>query len=189
MDLEKISKCGKICNFSKYEIICLEGQPGETAYLLLKGHVNVMVGSFKDSSKIVATIRAGSLFGEMSLLENAPRSATVAAGADDTVALEIGKDDFIRLMKTEPELAYNLLRTLAGRIEDIMNKHQGYLVAYNAEVRRNVMYNQVKNLSKEQFTEIVEKDEEYALKLLKYLSHTLTLFDVKVVEISNKKPL
>ena len=119
----------------------------------------------------------------------APRSATVAAGIDDTVALEIGKDDFLQLMKVDPELAYNLLRTLTTRAEDLMNKYKGYLVAFNAEIRGNVMYNQIKNLSKEQFEEIVERDEGYALKLLTYLSHTLAQIDIKVVEISNGKPL
>ena len=183
MDLEKLSKCGRMLSYKKDDIVCLEGQPGHTAYLILKGNVNVKVGSFKDKAKIVATIGAGSLFGEMSLLEDAPRSATVMAVADGTVVLEIGKNDFLTLMRTDTELAYNLLRTLASRTEESMSKHQGYMVAFNAEIRRNPMYNQIKNLSLPQFVEIVAQDEEYALKMLKYLSHTLTQIDNKVATI------
>ena len=183
MNIEKLSKCGKLTEFAPNEIICIENQPGETAYLLLKGNAKVKVGSFKDNAKDVAIIPAGAIFGEMSLLEGNPRSATVTSGDEPTTVLEIGKDDFLALMKTEPELAYNMLRTMYTRIEDSLTKHRGYLVAYAAEVRHEPMYVQISKLTLQQFTDIVKQDDKHALRLLKYMSHILTVIDDKVREI------
>jgi len=187
MDIQKLSQCGKMRYFSNGEIVCMEGQVEYTAYLLLKGKVNVYVGSFNDTAQPIASIGTGSIFGEMSLLENLPRSATIVAAHNDTVALEIGKENFLQLMKTEPELAYNLLKTLTTRTEDSMNKYQGYMVAFNAEIRRNTMYSQIKSLKQYQFEDIIIKDGEYAVKMLKYLSHTLALIDQKVIEVNKKR--
>lgn len=183
MNIEKISKCGRLADFNPGEIICIENQSGETAYLLLKGDARVKVGSFKDNAKDVAIIPTGAIFGEMSLLEGNPRSATVTAGDTPTTVLEIGKEDFISLMKSEPELAYNMLRTMYTRIENSLTKHRGYLVAYSAEVRHEPMYIQISKLTLEQFTGIVVQDDKHALRLLKYMSHILTVIDDKVREI------
>ena len=184
MDIAKLSKCGKILNFKPDEIICMEKQEGETAYLILQGEAKVVLGSFNDANKKMAVLPAGVIFGEMSLLEGKPRSATVLAGDEGNTVLEIGKNDFIDLMKTDPELAYKLLRTMYKRMEDSMESHKNVLIAYNVETRRDAMYQQISKLSREQFEAIVSKDSEYALKLLKYLSHMISDIDRKVLEIS-----
>lgn len=183
MNIEKLSSCGKICTYNENDIICLEGNPGDTAYLLLKGGAKVLVGSFRDTAKEVARIPVGTIFGEMSLLEGNPRSATVAAAGDGTTVLEIGKNDFLELIRTEPELAFNLMKTMYNRIEAGLNKHIGYLVAFAAETRRNQMYEQIGKLSEEQFEMIVKQDDKHALRLLTFLGRTLTEFDKKVIAI------
>ena len=173
MDIEKLSKCGELRTYEKDRFICIEGHDGETAFLVLKGNVKVTIGTFGDKAREVASICPGSFFGEMSMLENQPRSATVVAVSDEVVVLEINKDDFIKLVKTDPELAYGLLRTLYTRIEDTMNNGARHLVAYNAEIRRNNYYVEMGALTLQQFTVIVAQQEDYVLKLLRYLSHTL----------------
>ena len=183
MNLEKLTNCGHLRTYAAEEIICLENNPGRTAYVLLKGDAKVLIGSFKDKAKEVARIPVGTIFGEMSLLEGNPRSATVAAACDDTVVLEIGKEDFLELMKTEPELAYNLLRTMYNRIEASIEKHRGYLIAFAAEVRRNQMYVQIGKLSGSQFAQIVKQDDKHALRLLTFLGRTLAELDNKVKAI------
>lgn len=184
MDLARLSKCGKIINYKANDIICLEKQQGDTAYLLLQGKANVVLGSFNDTHRKMAELPTGTIFGEMSLLEGNPRSATVLAAGDDTIALEIGKTDFLNLMQTEPELAYKLLRTMYTRMEDSMNNHSGYLVAFNAEVRKDATYQQISKLSEDQFKMIVAKDGQHAVKLLTYLSHKITEIDRKVIEVT-----
>jgi len=182
MNLSKIYNCGKLKNYSKDEMICLEKNPGETAFLLLKGEAKVVLSSFDDRTKEIASIGVGTIFGEMSLIMNTPRSATVIAACDETTVLEIGKDDFLSLMKTEPELAYNLLRTMYIRMENQLSLHERDMIAYISELRREEMYAQIGKINKEQFVAIVLKDENHALRLLKYLGIKLLEIDKKVAE-------
>ncbi|MBO4266511.1 MAG: cyclic nucleotide-binding domain-containing protein [Lachnospiraceae bacterium] len=174
MDIDKLAKCGKVRYFNADSFIVIEGNEGSTAFLVLKGFVGVVLGTFKDKNRIVARIDEGSFFGEMSMLEGAPRSATVMAGGGGVTVLEIGKDDFLKLMKTEPELAFKLLKTLYNRIEDTLNGSDRYMVAYAAEVRRDKTYKEISAIDLDQFKVIVAQREDYVLKLLTYMSHTLT---------------
>lgn len=173
MDISKLSKCGTVRNYNKGDVIVQVGYPGETAFLVLKGNVDVLLGGIINKARQVATIPAGAFFGEMSLLENDARSATVVAAEDGVMLLEFGESDFMNLMKTDPELAFNMLRTLFNRIESTMETGARHLIAYNAEIRRNKFYKEIGALNPHQFTVIVNKQEEYAITLLKYLSHTL----------------
>lgn len=186
MDLSKISKCGTIKEFKQDDIICIEGSEGHTAFLVLKGCVKVVIGTFDVKSKDLAIIPVGSIFGEMSMLENAPRSATIIAGNEGVTVLEINKDDFLNLMKTEPELAYNLLRTLYNRIENTMKEAGTYLISYSAEIRRNKYYADIANLTLQSFTVIVAQKEDYVFKLLSYLSHTLSDLNKELMNRINK---
>ena len=63
-------------HFSAGETILAEGETGSSAYLLVSGTVEVIIGAGA-KAKRVATLGAGEVFGEMSLLEPGPRSATV----------------------------------------------------------------------------------------------------------------
>ncbi len=182
MDIDKLAKCGKVRYFNADSFIVIEGSQGSTAFLVLKGFVQVILGTFKDKYRNVARIDEGSFFGEMSMLEGTPRSATVTAGGGGVTVLEIGKDDFLKLMKTEPELAFKLMKTLYNRIEDTLNGSDRYMVAYAAEVRRDKRYTEISTINLEQFKEIVAKQEDYVLKLLTYMSHTLTKIDRELMK-------
>lgn len=186
MDIAKLSKCGTIRNFEKDSFICIEGNEGHTAFFILKGYVEVVLGTFDRKSKNLVKIPEGSIFGEMSMLEDAPRSATIVAGEGGVTVLEINKDDFLNLMKTEPELAYNLLRTLYNRIEATMKEAGTYLVAYSGEIRRNKLYIDIANLSLQSFIVIVAQKEDYAYKLLAYLSHTLSELNKELMSRVNR---
>ena len=178
MDIAKISKCGTILEFRKGDAICVEKEPGETAYMLLSGMAKVSV-----NGREMADLRAGTLFGEMSLLENLPRSATVVAYSNEISVLEIGKNDFIDLKKTDNDIAYNLLRMLYTRVEDSINKYQGYMIKLKADIKGDEKYMIITKLTPDQFSNIVSKDPQYAVNLLCYLSHTLAKINKKVETI------
>jgi signal transduction histidine kinase len=91
-----------------------EGAPGEALYVVLTGAVEVI----KDDNgrEIVLAARGpGEVLGEMSLLEQRPRTATVRAVRDSEV-LEIGADTFRQLLETNPSIATTVLRTVAARL-------------------------------------------------------------------------
>ena len=83
--------------------IVVEGEPGGDLYLLLRGRVSVYKGDAP-----VATLLTGSHFGEMGLVDDARRSATVRALASTRVMI-IRKTELINLMRREPVLAVKLL--------------------------------------------------------------------------------
>jgi hypothetical protein len=95
-----------------------QNTPASAMYLILDGElrVRIMVG---DRETILSTLAAGDCFGEMSLFDDAPRSADVLANTDSTL-LKISVEAFDRLVKQAPDLAAPFLsgigKTLAGRI-------------------------------------------------------------------------
>lgn len=102
--------------FSKGDIIFCEYEPGNNFYFLLEGRVKI-TKILSDKEKTLDIIQAGEMFGEMAIIEEASRSATIVA-VDDVKALEFNKANFEVLMKSKPELAVKLLKVFANRIYD-----------------------------------------------------------------------
>lgn len=102
--------------YSAGEMIFCEFEPGNEFYLIQSGSVRV-VKVINDVEKTLDVLNAGEFFGEMAILENAPRSASIIA-QEDSVLLEFNKSNFEMLMKGQPQLAYNLLKVLSKRIFD-----------------------------------------------------------------------
>src|SRR5262245_59069693 len=92
------------------ESIVRAGDPGNAFYVVLDGTVRV-----DPPNGASVTLKAGDSFGEMSLLDGAPRSADITAAGEVTVMV-IGRAAFMKLLRSEPQMAAALLRTLAGRL-------------------------------------------------------------------------
>lgn len=100
--------------FQAGEVILSKGEDGRKAYLILDGSVEVVVGE-GDNARAVATLKNGEVFGEMSLLEPGPRSATVRA-LTDTECTVTSYDDFMTAIRDNPEHAIEFMRTLVHRL-------------------------------------------------------------------------
>ena len=98
MDIDLLKGCGTTVAFHEGQAICREGESGQSMFVLLRGKVNVIINSFSDNSQVVDTLQEGSFFGEMSLLEGKPRSATVIASTADVIVLEVSQTDFSMLL-------------------------------------------------------------------------------------------
>ena len=105
----------KSVKYKSGETILTEGEDGDTAFLIINGSVEVSVGS---EAKAVGTLKAGEVFGEMSLIEPGPRSATVKA-IGDTECIVTNYDEFIASMRDEPERAVEFMRTLVRRLRQM----------------------------------------------------------------------
>jgi potassium-dependent mechanosensitive channel len=92
------------------EAIVRVGDPGNAFYVILDGKVRV--DPPKGSS---ATLKAGDAFGEMALLDGAPRSADIIAEGEVTLMV-ISRAAFQKLLRSEPQMTAVLLRTLASRL-------------------------------------------------------------------------
>jgi len=103
-------------SFRKGDIIFCEYEPGDTFYLIQSGRVQI-VRIIGDLEKNIDILYPGEMFGEMAILEEAPRSATTIA-LDDVKALEFNRENFEVLMMGNPAIAMKLLKLFIKRIYD-----------------------------------------------------------------------
>jgi CRP-like cAMP-binding protein len=91
-----------------------QGDPGDAAYVVLSGAADVLVDS--DSGEIkIATVGPNSIIGEIAILCDVNRTATVRANSNLDV-LRIDKDQFLGLLAEFPEMALQIIRVLADRL-------------------------------------------------------------------------
>lgn len=102
-------------------VICRQGDPGDAAYILLEGEAEVVVTTEDGKRLTIAHVPRNTFLGEMAVLRNTPRNATVIAASPIT-ALKVGKDAFFQLMRDVPQLALEVMRELAERVEDTTAK-------------------------------------------------------------------
>ena len=114
-DLENISALLIERRYPKNAIILEEGLPGDYMYVLRDGRVKVTKASQDGREKIIDFFEAGAFFGEMSLLDHAPRSATVRT-LEPVTLLALSRRDFLRLLQGSPDLALSLIQELTRRL-------------------------------------------------------------------------
>lgn len=103
--------------FNAGAVLFREGDRGDSAYLILQGRVDVSVAS-PNGEIVVAHIDANNIVGEMALLCEMPRTATVTA-AEPLDTLKIKKDQFFQLMRDLPQISLEIMRELAIRLHHV----------------------------------------------------------------------
>ena len=98
------------------EIIIRENDLGETAYVITQGQVEV-TKALQGQKVHLAYLEAGETFGEMSMIDEKPRSATVTA-VTETLVSEIRRDHFFESFQTDPKLVLQLLKVLFERLRE-----------------------------------------------------------------------
>jgi len=107
-----------------------QGDPADAAYLIIDGHADV-IAETAEGPVLLATLGANDFVGEMAILSNVPRNATVCAH-DRLVALRISKEPFMRMVREFPTMAISIMQELAHRL-DANNKA---LLDARAETKR-----------------------------------------------------
>jgi len=102
-------------HFAPGEELCRQGEEGDSAFIILEGEADIRV-STPDGERTVARLGQHSIVGEIAILCDVPRTATVAAATEMDV-LTVSKDDFLRLLKEFPDMSLEVMRTLAQRLE------------------------------------------------------------------------
>ena len=103
-------------NFAPGELLCRQGDPGDTAFIILEGDADVLVDT-PTGQLSVAKLGKNDLVGEMAILIDIPRTATVKAiGQVSTLA--ISKDLFFRMVTEFPQMGVEIMRELAHRLEN-----------------------------------------------------------------------
>ncbi|MHB2021141.1 MAG: HD domain-containing phosphohydrolase [Candidatus Xenobia bacterium] len=95
-------------------IVFREGDPGDSFYLILDGHVEVLRHN-KGEELVMSVLDPGDVFGEVALLVEAPRSASIRS-ADDCRFLKIKSEDFFKLMRRYPPLLVQMNKVMGQRV-------------------------------------------------------------------------
>lgn len=101
--------------FDPGETLLDEGDWGDTAYIILEGSADVVV-TVKGREQRVAEVGKHDIVGEIAILIDVPRTATVRA-TTPLVALSISKEHFFKLLNNFPDMALEIMRALAVRLE------------------------------------------------------------------------
>ncbi len=110
-DLPKLAAVGMVRVWEPGSTLCHEGRPGASCFFVLQGSVEVMKASMR-GARVLARLGAGELVGQVCLVDNLPRSASLRA-AEDLVVLEIHRSDFDRLVSLGKPLALSFQRLIA----------------------------------------------------------------------------
>ena len=110
--LRRVAEVSKVKLFAAGTTIVRLGEPGDTFYVILDGRALVV----RETGRPLK-LRTGDFFGELALIENAPRSADVIA-IDNVTALTVGHTAFARLLRSEAAFTYAVLRTVVGRLRN-----------------------------------------------------------------------
>jgi CRP-like cAMP-binding protein len=107
-----------------------QGDPGDAAYLIISGEAEVSAET-PAGPLVLATLGANEIVGEMAILGNVPRAATVRAKGR-LITLRISKEPFMRMVREFPSMAVAMMQELAERLAATNNQ----LSAAQAELRR-----------------------------------------------------
>lgn len=121
--LASIAEKVQIATFSTSEDIVTEGEIGDSFYLIKSGRVRVLKET-EGSQFVLSELGVSEGFGEMSLLIDQPRSATVRT-IGPTTALKLTKDDFSELMRSWPELASKMRSLVNERVSLLESMEAG----------------------------------------------------------------
>lgn len=114
-DRASLSRAATLRSFRRGERIVTQGQPGDSFFVIVKGRVAVSILSPEGREIVLSTLLAGDHFGEMALLDEAPRSATVTAAERSELAV-LTREAFFDLLKGNFVLIRALLATYSRRL-------------------------------------------------------------------------
>ena len=124
--IESFVRFMEVVNYPQFSHFVRKGEHGAAIYLVLDGEARALtIVDGKEST--LTTVPAGEAFGEISLLDQGPRSADIIANKD-SVLLRVSAEAFERLLREAPALAVPLLlalsRAMVGRVRSLTKRYE-----------------------------------------------------------------
>ena len=114
-DLSDLESVVRERSFRKNEVIFHAQEPGNALFVIKRGRVKISMDDRHGREVILRILEAGDFFGEMSLLDGEPRSATVSS-LEPCQALVLFRDQFLRFIPKHPEVVLKMLTALSRRL-------------------------------------------------------------------------
>lgn len=106
-----------IRDYSRSEVIFEENANGDEMYIVHSGSVRLFTRGDNGESVTLATVGEGGFFGEMTLIDRSPRSATAVA-EEDTRLIALDRAKFLYMIQQQPMFAFKIMSVLCRRIRD-----------------------------------------------------------------------
>jgi len=116
-EIDALISCSQVMNYVKGVTLTREGEIESKFYILLDGRVSVAKNINNLAQRHLKELEAGDFFGEMALVYNAPRAATVTTLEPVTV-LEINREDFDRVLRHSSSVAMAMVREISSRLRE-----------------------------------------------------------------------
>ncbi|HKZ68883.1 MAG TPA: cyclic nucleotide-binding domain-containing protein, partial [Anaerolineales bacterium] len=115
-ELENLATLTRLCTYPEDHVLCREGAFEEVFYIVAQGQAVITKKiSDQEGERVLRNAGPGDFVGEMALIQNAPRAATVRVVLACTV-LEMSKPDFEAMLQRSPRLALSIIRTTLNRM-------------------------------------------------------------------------
>lgn len=115
VELQRVVDVARERAYPRNSVILFEDDPGDALYVVATGQVKVVLIGEDGREVILSVMGPGEFFGEMSLLDDEPRSAHVIAMEDSSLAV-LRREDFEGILTNTPQIALALLRELSRRL-------------------------------------------------------------------------
>jgi len=137
-ELGEILKISKLVRVKRGTPVVKEGEDGAEMFMVVEGHLRVDKGiPGSERTHRVAAIKAPSVFGEMSLIDGCPRSATVTT-TTDAVLFRVDLESFNRLRSAYHPAVFKILRQLAFTLCDRLNSKIDLVVEFHKNPQKNM---------------------------------------------------
>ena len=148
-EVQEIIINSQIKSYPAGTVLCREDAIEYTFYMILEGDFEVTKTINHTDARLLKTLNAGDFFGEMALIHNAPRAATVKA-LTPAVVLELDKDGFDRVLKHSPSVATAMISEISNRlrandqlaIEDLRLRAREIADAYQKSAEQEMARNE-----------------------------------------------
>src|SRR5688500_17993704 len=126
-ELQKFAEVTREKTYPKGSVILFEDDPGDSLFIVREGRVKVVLVGEDGREVILGVLGVGEHFGELSLIDDQPRSAHVIA-MEDSNLLVLRRDDFRRRVEANVSVAWALLNELSRRLRRADNKIGGLVL-------------------------------------------------------------
>jgi len=136
-DLDELAQAARVRSFPAGAVICREGERGEVIYVIVEGRVDIVKQLTDEVERHLHHLTAGELFGEIAVLQQGFRTATVRA-SEPTTLLEINQEPFLTVLGRSPSLGIRILVKLTRRLRDADQQAIAQLRQVNEELNHTL---------------------------------------------------
>ncbi len=115
--LQQLALQARESSFRKHAVIMSEGDQGDSMYVIKSGSVKIFLSDDDGRELVLYEQGVGSAIGDIALLDDAPRSASVIA-LEPTSVMIISKEAFLGCLRQSPDTAINIIRSLTTRLRE-----------------------------------------------------------------------